>query len=171
MHIRNNCIDEIAYMLLSGEIEHKKEEVTYEVKQLLNKIEDINMPGEQGRTLLIHCCAYGYYDLAEFVVKKGARINTQDKDGYSSLHIAVKKGSPALVEFLLKNGALPNIKNKYGNTPAFDACDNWEILKLLLDHGCDINYKNLGNVSVYDLISLRSDILAQFLNYTKHNTH
>ncbi len=165
MNAINNCVDDLASILLRGEMSQNRSAAVNLAKQKLKELSDINISGKQGRTLLIHCCAYGYYDLAQFAVDNGADVNLQDKDGFSPLHVAVKMGNCDLVELLLKKGASPNAKNRFGNTPAFDASGKWEILKLLLDYGCDVYCKNFSNVSAYDMILLHPDTLEHFQEY------
>ena len=167
MQKQGNIVDEIAIDLLAGAMEHHKDAVEKATISKISKIKDINMSGRFGRTFLIHCCIYDYYCLAEIALNRGADVNLQDQQGFAPLHAAVKSGDSKLVALLLKNGALPNLKNMFGNTAAMDAVKNWEILKPLLDYGCDINIKNKGGVSPHDLINLHSEIVEQLSKYEK----
>ena len=162
-----NCVDELAAILLDGKILQDRSTASKKAKQKLKELSDINMTDRQGRTFLFYCCCYGYNDLARYAVREGADVNSQDKDGFSPLHIAVKYENSELVAFLLKKGAAPKAKNKYGATPAFDAARNWDILKMLLDYGCDIYTKNNYGVSAYDLMMWNPDALDQFREYQK----
>lgn len=64
-------------------------------------------------------------------------INTQGKDGKTSLIKAVESGDIKLVELILSYGASPDIKDHHGKTAfhvAFEA-EQKDIFKRLLDHG------------------------------------
>ena len=65
----------------------------------------------------------------------GARINTQDGDGYTALHAAAYAGHEQMVKFLLEGGADYTLKNKEGKT-ALDLVDttkNYRIASLIID--------------------------------------
>lgn len=167
---QGNCIDEVALILLGGELENNKERAQQIAMSKIKDLKDINMTGKQGRTFLMHCCLYDYYDLAVIAVEKGAIINIQDDDGYSPLHDAVRSGDTALVKLLLEKGALTNLTNKYGNNPAYDAIQDWNILKLLLDYGCDIEHENIGGVSPYAIVQSSSEMVKRLHDYRKGYT-
>ena len=171
MKTQKNWIDEIAMILLRGEMENNKNKAADETIQRLDDSKDINQPGESDRTFLHHCCAYGYDDLARIAIEKGADVNAQEQNGFSPLHVAVKMDNFALADYLLRNGALPELKDKYGNTAVFYASGNWEIMKLLLDWGCDIHSRNFYNVSAYDMALLRPDIAEQLQEYLKQTCY
>jgi ankyrin repeat protein len=61
-----------------------------------------------------------------------------------SLLSATRKGDVAQVKALLDKGADVNSKTRYNQTPLFFACDrgNFEIAKLLIDHGADLSIKD-----------------------------
>lgn len=165
MNRKSNTIDRISILLLGGLMNGNKEAVSNSVLAQMAEIENINMPGKDGRTLLIHFCAYDYYYLAEAAIYRKADVDYQDKNGFTALHAAVKSHDIALVDLLLENGASPNLTNAYGNNPSMDATNDWEILKTLLDHGCDIKHKNKGNVSPYDVLQLHDDIAERLFEY------
>src|SRR5262249_19807146 len=54
----------------------------------------------------------------------GAGINTQDKNGASPLHRAVRTRCAAAVKFLLERGADATLRNKPGSTPFHLAVQN-----------------------------------------------
>ena len=55
------------------------------------------------------------------------------------LHLAAEDGSEDTVNFMLDLGMDTNAKNKNLKTPILRAShyENWEIVKLLLEHGAD----------------------------------
>ena len=60
----------------------------------------------------------------ECLVKAGADIHAQDKNGASPLHRAVRTRSAAAVKWLLDAGSDPTLKNKPGSTPFHLAVQN-----------------------------------------------
>lgn len=55
--------------------------------------------------------------MTEFLLRKNADVNIQNKFGYTALHVATLEGHERIVELLLKNGADKNIENDDGLTP------------------------------------------------------
>lgn len=57
-------------------------------------------------------------DLASYLLKHGANIDSVNNEGYTPLHLTVSDGrDPKGIELLLAHGASPLIPNKRGNTP------------------------------------------------------
>ena len=61
----------------------------------------------------------------EFLLGKGANINTQNRDGGTALHGAAFLGHIETVNLLLSKEADPNIRNKKGETPLDNSSDEW----------------------------------------------
>ena len=82
----------------------------------------------------------------KFILRYGADINTVCKYlGISSLFCAVYGGHPQVLEALLLSGrAEVNIKGGFEDTPLHWAVyeRNIPCLKMLLEHGADINAEN-----------------------------
>ena len=55
--------------------------------------------------------------VAEFLLKKGAQVDTTEKNGCTPLHLAAQQGHTAVAESLLKKGAKVDAVNKSGQTP------------------------------------------------------
>lgn len=66
----------------------------------------------------MHCAAYQrHLDIANLLIEKNASINAKDKNGNTSLHLAVRRGNLEIVNFLIKNKAVIDGKNKLGSKP------------------------------------------------------
>jgi ankyrin repeat protein len=79
------------------------------------------------------------------LVKQGADINVHEGSPYETtfLHLAVSKGLIDVVRFLLSNGAHVNEKvSLFQETPLY-SCTSFDIFNLLLEHGADINARDL----------------------------
>lgn len=156
-----NIIDNISVKMLSYISEHNAE-----TADLLNEIlslEDINLKGRDGRTLLIHASAYGHLSIVKLLIESNADINAKDTMGYSALHAAVSAGHISVVELLLNRGADPNALDAYGNGPLFRAShqDN-AIIALLLEYGANPCLKNNYGVSPYDAFQAYPQIICAF---------
>lgn len=110
------------------------------------------------------------------LLKAGAPINSQDKNGATPLHRAVRTRCAAAVKFLLEAGADPLIRNKPGSTPFHLAAQNTgrggsgldqartaqhEILQTFLAHGLSPTLKDAKGKSVLDWA--KSDWIHQCL--------
>lgn len=75
----------------------------------------------------------------------GFNINTEDKNGETALHWAVRFGDLENTKLLLDNGADINIRDKSGRTPLFQAllCRNVNAVKMLLLKGADPNVPDI----------------------------
>lgn len=81
------------------------------------------------------------------VLKNIRDINSQTKYGETALHIACRLSLSDITEYLLNNGANTDIREYYKLFyPIHYVCSNGDehILKLLIDHGADINIQD-GN--------------------------
>ena len=98
------------------------------VRQLLAAGADPNAAGNHRRSGPLHYAADGYLagpawdakrqvKTIEVLLKAGADIQAQDKNGAAPLHRAVRTRCAAAVRCLLQAGANPALKNKPGSTP------------------------------------------------------
>jgi ankyrin repeat protein len=78
-------------------------------------------------------------------------LNSFSSDGFTSLGLASFFGHLSLVNLLLDKGANPNIasNNQYKVMPIHSACaiSNFDIAKLLIKHGADINTKQMQGIT------------------------
>jgi ankyrin repeat protein len=83
-------------------------------------------------------------------------INERSSTGYTALFVAVHTNNyvnSEHVKLLLEAGASPNISNKIDDTPLMKAVSkkNFNIVKLLVEHGADIHAKRKEGDSVLEL--------------------
>ena len=101
------------------------------------------------------------------LLNKGANIHSQDKNGATPLHRAVRTRCAAAVRCLLRAGSDPTLKNKSGSTPFHLAVQNTgrggtgsaaavraqrEIIKEFLSFGVSPDLKNGSGKSVKDCV-------------------
>jgi ankyrin repeat protein len=86
------------------------------VRLLLERGADRNIQDERGNTALIECAWHADASLA--LIKHGANLNTQNKDGLSAL---INSVSPDVAHVLVENGADLYLQDKEGKTALEEA--------------------------------------------------
>jgi|ERR1700733_2915153 len=148
-------------------MELDKELLKKRVLRALNEGADINCQNEYGGIAAHVTCSKDYSDIIELLtehqkflnekllkamedkkadeivrlLKQGADINFEDKDGFTSLLVACSKNCPEIVKLLIGRGADVNLADKNGWTPLYAACCHGylEIVKKLIEHEADVN--------------------------------
>ena len=67
---------------------------------------------QNGETPLLQACYAGKLEAAKLLLSRGAYLNIPEKDGWTALHWASRKGHAAIVDELLRQGADPSLPNK-----------------------------------------------------------
>lgn len=127
---------------------------------------NINTLDGHARTPLFYAVFEDRTQIVEWLLKNGADCNHQDRNGWSNLHSAVQNGKIELIKMLLANGATLTLVDEHGNEPLWTAChqaclakrsdDCFEIIRLLVTHGANINHKNIYGKSPIDMAQKRS---------------
>jgi ankyrin repeat protein len=114
-----------------------------------------------GLTALILAARQGDLETARILVDAGANINQTSHYGWTALLTATQNRHYRLAAYLLDHGADPNLRNNGGWTPLYLATDNRNIeggdyparaadmdqlqfIRILLDHGADVNARVCG---------------------------
>jgi ankyrin repeat protein len=100
--------------------------ITQEARLLIEAGADPNVLNADGRPALLYC--YGQPDMVSALVKAGARVDFQDKDGRTAL---MSSSKPEGTQVLLKGGANPYLKDKAGKTALAHARSEWGTAPLL----------------------------------------
>ncbi|XP_061397142.1 ankyrin-1 [Musca vetustissima] len=116
-----------------------------------NKI-NINEIDEHDKTPLMYAIAYDQFDIAMELIRKGARVNLQDKDGNTALFYAVQKNNIPLASCLLERGAR-HITSHYLLHHCIDF-DMPEMLRLLLRYDENLNSLKVRNPDGFTAIQL-----------------
>ena len=100
---------------------------------------------QSGERCLIHACIRNRPREAEILLSQGVFMKSQDENGYTPLHYAVRFKSIECVELLLQNGATDNVINSAGETALCIAVrEGHEVITgLLLDCGSCPNFVNI----------------------------
>ena len=88
------------------------------VSILIQAEADVNAMNELGRTSLMFSASYGFFEIAEMLLEKGARTDDvpNDETGWTAIIAASFSGHRNLVRLLLEHGADQNIRDTSGKT-------------------------------------------------------
>jgi ankyrin repeat protein len=102
----------------------------------------VNAYAADGFQALGLACYFGHYDVAEYLIKAGAPINSHSQNELKAAPIqsAAAAGHTRIVELLLKHRADPNVREQGGYTPLHTAAQNGDIemVSALIYGGADL---------------------------------
>lgn len=117
-------------------------------EQIWDAFKDV--PGPGGRTRLMYVSVKGYEKRADWLLKRGSRINTgRYEDGSTALHLCCYSKKMSMAKFLLNHGARVNIaRTSTGTTALILACQKGHLglVKLLVDDwGADVQARKTSD--------------------------
>jgi ankyrin repeat protein len=135
-------IETISYDILKGNNE--------KVIKLLSEL-GIDSQDSYLRNPLIWATFYNNIELLAWLIKNGANIDHQDRNGYCALHFAGQQKSIDSAKLLLENDADINLMDIHGNPPIwtaiFNSKGNYELVRLYVLKGADLDSENKHNIS------------------------
>ena len=147
-----------------------------DLKALKYKIKNdkslLNAKDKLKRSLLYLAARNGYYDLTEYLLKKGINVNEVQKNGSTALHGAAYYGQKLIIQLLIDHGIDTSIKNEFGHTAADEARTPF-IRELILNSSKDkiMNFYHelysKGLVSNIIKIKKRGKVICQKLMVSK----
>ena len=138
----------------------------------------VNAYSEDGFQPLGLACFFGHFDVAEYLVKAGASLNSKSGNRLKAAPIqsATAARHHKIVRMLLEHGADPNIRELGGYTPLHAAAQNGdeEMIRVLLFGGADLSLASNNGKTALDLAMDAGHEKASLLlgeGITKRFTH
>lgn len=95
-----------------------------------------------------------FEDILDVCLSRGVKLNHQNVEGLTALHIAVAHKQAIAFDALIRKGAEVDVVDKDGFTPLYLAVCNYRgeqnmlnIINTLVSIGADLNRKNAAGVS------------------------
>ena len=110
----------------------------------------------QAPTLLGIAMSKGHRNIAMFLIKQGAPLDTVENYGQTLLHLAAQGGNPELLALLIDHGLDVNATDDYQDTPLIDCAwkDCPEAVSLLVNAGADVNARRVdGRTALHLAVS------------------
>jgi ankyrin repeat protein len=115
----------------------------------------VNLYADDGFTPLGLACYFGQFEVARYLVLKGADVNQPSNNGFRvfPIHSAAAGDYTDIARMLIENGAQVNVKQQAGSTPLHSAAQNGnlELLILLLENGAETQVRMEGGKLPADL--------------------
>jgi len=114
------------------------------VKTILEKNPSkLNVTDQDKYTALHWACIRAHWNIAKYLIEKGADLNVIGGDGGTPINWAVHHDDVDIVKRLIEKGARLNIRNQWGMTELHTAIwrGNIHVVEFLLDQGSDPNIK------------------------------
>jgi ankyrin repeat protein len=111
------------------------------LRSLLAKKADPNAPQADGATAIQWAAYKNDLEMADMLIRAGAKVTVANHDGATALYLASIRGSAPMLDRLLKAGADANERGPEGETPLMLAARNGSVdaIKVLVDHKADVN--------------------------------
>jgi ankyrin repeat protein len=112
---------------------------------------------DQSRTSLNHAASYGRVQIGQYLLDRGANINTRNDLRNTPLINAVSYGHIEFARMLLERGAVIDAQGYYRKTALHCAINGrfTQAVQLLLEHGADVNVRHYKGNTASELASLR----------------
>ncbi|XP_033002170.1 M-phase phosphoprotein 8 isoform X2 [Lacerta agilis] len=137
------------------------------VKRALNSNEEYNLDHEDasGMTLVMLAAAGGHDDIIRFLIRKGAKVNCQQKNGTTALILAAEKNNLTTAAILLEAGAYVNLQQNNGETALMKACrrGNYDLVRLMIESGADCNISSKHQTSALHFAKQYNNLQVQEL--------
>ena len=116
------------------------------IRSLARDPQLVNAYAEDGFQPLGLAAYFGHLELAKYLIKAGAPINSPSRNALKATPIqsAAAAGHDKVVQMLLEHGADPNVREQGGYTPLHAAAQNGDeaVIRTLIYGGADLTLKS-----------------------------
>jgi len=110
---------------------------------LVKDLSKLNATDGDNYTSLHWACMRAHWDIAKYLIEKGADLNVVGGDGGTQINWAVHHDNVEIIKLMVEKGAKLNIRNQWGMTELHTAI--WRgcihVVEYLLNHGSDPTIK------------------------------
>uniref|UniRef100_A0ABI7WER1 Death associated protein kinase 1 n=1 Tax=Felis catus TaxID=9685 RepID=A0ABI7WER1_FELCA len=105
---------------------------------------DVNQPNKHGTPPLLIAAGCGNIQILQLLIKRGSRIDVQDKGGSNAIYWASRHGHVDTLRFLNENKCPLDIKDKSGETALHVAAryGHADVVQLLCNFGSNPNFQD-----------------------------
>ncbi|XP_054544856.1 death-associated protein kinase 1 isoform X2 [Talpa occidentalis] len=105
---------------------------------------DVNQPNKHGTPPLLIAAGCGNIQILQLLIKRGSRIDVQDKGGSNAIYWASRHGHVDTLKFLSENKCPLNVKDKSGETALHVAAryGHSDVVQLLCNFGSNPNFQD-----------------------------
>jgi hypothetical protein len=131
-----------------------KEGLLDEMQKLLSTGADPNKQDARGWSPLMWASAEGHKEIVDLLLEYGADPNIVNYLGRSAIMYASNYGIHEIVKALLERGAIPNPSIEFTDYPPLSAAadkGHLEVVKLLVEHGANVNHKGKDHKTALDI--------------------
>ncbi|XP_037655499.1 death-associated protein kinase 1-like isoform X5 [Choloepus didactylus] len=148
-------------MTIQDSLQHpwiKDEDDSFVMKAIIHAISDDNVPGLQhllvnqpnkrGTPLFLIAAGCGNIQILQLLIKRGLRIDVQDKGGSSAIYWASRHGHVDTLKFLNENKCHLDVKDKSGETALHVAAHygHANMVQLLCSFGSNPSFQDKINI-------------------------
>jgi len=160
-HVSGDVIEELVKAAANGDL--------IKVEELLGR-PDCNVNGVfAGHTALQAASQNGHLEVLRLLLRSGANLELEDKDGDQAVHHAAFGDEPGVMEVISAAGADLNARNKRRQTALHIAVNKGHVgvVKILLGQSCHPSLQDSeGDTPLHDAISKkRDDMLSLLLDH------
>jgi len=131
-----------------------KEGFLDEMQKILSTGVDPNTQDGRGWCPLMWATAEGHKEIVDLLLEYGADPNVINYLGRSAIMYASNYGFYEIAKALLERGAIPNPSKEFTDHPPLSAAadkGHLEVVKLLVEHGANVNHKGKDNKTALDI--------------------
>lgn len=127
------------------------------VRAPLEHLPKLEAKDHGGKTAFFHACENKKFDVADYLLSKGADIDARDNNGNAVLAIASAHGDLQVVKYLLQKNAQVDSTNHLGQSPLMLVCGNGSdisVAKMLLAYGAKVDLVDAFGRTMFDFLEI-----------------